>query len=156
MKELPNFEVSGVLAEDQNQINGVPLTFTLSVDAATPDSDWRLYEFLGDDTKRSMKLANVPCFLLGSDSRLAQVDSKADMSFIPLDHESCSKQHAVIQFRNRGDSIKPYVMDLGSSNKTSLNGQVIEPGRYIELRHQDLVVFGKSDSEFFLLNASLT
>ena len=159
VKEVPNFEVSGVLAEDQNQINGVPLIFTISVDSAVPDlskDDWRLFEFAGDDTKRSVKLSGFSCFLFGSDTRLTEGEKSTEISVVLLDHESCSKQHAVIQFRNRGDDIKPYLLDLQSSNKTFLNGTSVEPGRYIELRHQDVIVFGRSDSEFVLLNASLS
>lgn len=154
-KELPNFEVSGVLAEDQNQLNGVALIFSLSIDAEPPESDkcdWRLFEFAGDATARTIKLTGFSCFLFGSETRLGERPSE-NICFVPLTHESCSKQHAVIQFRRRGEAIKPYVMDLDSTNKTLLNGDVLEPGRYVELRHQDILTFGRCHSDFVLMDA---
>ena len=61
------------------------------------------------------------CYLFGRDRKVVDV---------PTDHPSCSKQHAVLQFRLTqkttpdGDvieGIRPYVMDLGSTNGTFLN-----------------------------------
>ena len=54
---------------------------------------------------------------------------------IPLDHPSCSKQHAALQYRlvdyTRSDGSKsrrvtPYVIDLNSANGTYVNNQKIE------------------------------
>ena len=54
---------------------------------------------------------------------------------IPLDHPSCSKQHAALQYRlvdySRPDGSKsrrvtPYVIDLNSANGTYVNNQKIE------------------------------
>ena len=35
--------------------------------------------------------------------------------------------------------VKPYIMDLESTNKTILNGEVIEDARYYELREEDVI-----------------
>jgi smad nuclear-interacting protein 1 len=156
MKEEPNFEVSGLLAEEQNQRNGVALLFTVSPDKMMPDkddSDWRLFEFRGDSNTRSIRLLGHSCFLLGTDKRLENRGSEEDISFIFIDDSTCSKQHAVIQFRRIRDVPVPYIMDLGSTNKTYLNKKSIEPSRYVELRHQDVLTFSQSDTEFVLLNA---
>jgi smad nuclear-interacting protein 1 len=156
-KEEPNFEVSGVLAEAQNQMNGVALNFAISIDAAKPDGtsqDWRLFEFLGESNPRIIKLHNRSCFLFGSDKRLLE-DNSDDLSFTLVAHDSCSKQHAVIQFRSRQGSVKPYMLDLDSTNKTYLNGDTVEAGRYIELRHEDVIRFGRCESEYVLMNAFL-
>ncbi|KAK1583957.1 hypothetical protein Q3G72_028592 [Acer saccharum] len=62
---------------------------------------------------------------------------------IPTDHPSCSKQHAVIQFRQvekekpdgtLSKQVRPYLMDLGSTNLTYLN---------ILLNHKDIMNFLK-------------
>ncbi|GJX33922.1 FHA domain-containing protein DDL, partial [Tanacetum coccineum] len=44
--------------------------------------------------------------------------------------------------------IKPYIMDLGSTNGTFINGNRIEAERYYELMEQDTVKFG--NSSFFV------
>lgn len=62
------------------------------------------------------------------------------VSDVPLDHVTCSKQHAVIQFRHHTKElddgtyvtgIKPYLMDLESTNGTTLNGEKIEATRLV-------------------------
>ena len=157
IKEGPNFEVSGILAEFQNQKNGVPLTFAVSPDAALPNldlNDWRLYEFKGDNNTRTEKLSGYSCFLFGKDRRLVdERPTENDVKFIPVDHPTASRQHAVIQFRSKGGRVIPYLMDLNSTNKSFLNKKPVEPSRYIELRHQDVIKFGQSSREFVLLDA---
>ena len=41
-----------------------------------------------------------------------------------------------------GNRVKPYIIDLGSTNKTFLNGSAIDPQRYYELREKDVLKFG--------------
>lgn len=160
IKEGPNFELSGLLAEEQNSINGVALTFSLPVDSAKPDPsvrDWRLYEFSGDENTRVIKLHDYACFLFGKDSRLVNASIDEELKFVHLNHQMCSRQHAVIQFRRRGaDGVKPYIMDLNSTNKTMLNQKPIEAGKYIELRHQDVLNFGHTDCEYVVLDATVS
>jgi smad nuclear-interacting protein 1 len=73
---------------------------------------------------------------------------------------SISRQHAVVQFRliskmnTEGDyseSIRPYVMDLGSTNGTFLNDEQIESSRYYELLHKDVLRLGHSDRLYVLV-----
>lgn len=67
-------------------------------------------------------------YLVGRDAQVAD---------LVVAHPSCSKQHAVIQFRYTDKkgvmAVRPYVMDLESTNGTFLNGNRIEPSKYIEL-----------------------
>ena len=65
---------------------------------------------------------------------------------IPLDHPSCSKQHAAIQYRSinvtneYGDkttAIKPFIIDLESTNGTKVNEETIPASRYYELKASD-------------------
>lgn len=80
---------------------------------------------------------------------------------IPIDHPSCSKQHAVLQFRflpyerhdgTTGKSVRPYVIDLDSSNGTYVNNNRIDPRRYVELFEKDVLKFGFSTRVYVLLH----
>lgn len=84
---------------------------------------------------------------------------------IPVDHQSCSKQHAAIQHRqivekNEFGDIKkttkwdsrsvewmstvltpkcrPYIIDLESTNGVFVNGEQIPAARYFELKEGDV------------------
>ena len=48
--------------------------------------------------------------------------------------------------------IRPYLMDLGSTNGTYLNSQKLEPQRYVELFERDVLKFGYSSRDFVLLH----
>lgn len=71
----------------------------------------------------------------------------------PVEHPSCSKQHAVLQFRfaekrhewgERRGGVKPYVIDLESANGTRVNGERVPERRFVEVRSGDVVTFGES------------
>jgi smad nuclear-interacting protein 1 len=92
-------------------------------------------------------------YLFGRDRKVADV---------PTDHPSCSKQHAVLQYRKREafdedeglyvNVPTPYVLDLDSVNGTFLNGEKIEARRYYELVEKDTIKFGTSTREYVLLH----
>ena len=42
-------------------------------------------------------------------------------------------------------------MDLGSANKTLLNGRELEDARYYELREKDMIQFGASSRQYVLI-----
>lgn len=94
----PNFERSGLLAKESNNVNGVALKYHEPPEAKKPRNPWRMFVFK-DGKEMGMSLTLTPdmfvlgrqsCYLFGRDR--AVVD-------IPTEHPSCSKQHAVIQFR---------------------------------------------------------
>ncbi|KAK8638337.1 hypothetical protein V6N13_136770 [Hibiscus sabdariffa] len=144
-KQKPTFELSGKLAAETNRVRGVTLLFNEPPDARKPDIRWRLYVFkAGEVLNEPLYIHRQSCYLFGRERRVVDV---------PTDHSSCSKQHAVIQFRQvekdqpDGTSIKqvrPYIMDLGSTNKTFINDNPIEPQCYYELIEKDTIKFGNS------------
>eukprot|EP01038_Epipyxis_sp_PR26KG_P010432 gene10432-14013_t len=161
----PDFGLSGALAKDKitgNTVNGVVLKWTEPLDSAKPTLQWRLYVFKEDKIVETLFIHRKSCYLIGRDNRVADVI---------VAHPSCSKQHAVIQFREKRNKtggsiglynesdfesgeIVPYLMDLGSPHKTFLNGKEIEDARYYQLKVKDCIKFGGSTREYILLNDS--
>ncbi|PPR99454.1 hypothetical protein GOBAR_AA21210 [Gossypium barbadense] len=144
-KQKPTFELSGKLAAETNRVRGVTLLFNEPPDARKPDIRWRLYVFkAGEVLNEPLYIHRQSCYLFGRERRVADV---------PTDHPSCSKQHAVIQFRQvekeqpdgtLTKQVRPYIMDLGSTNKTFINDNPVEPQRYYELFEKDTIKFGNS------------
>jgi smad nuclear-interacting protein 1 len=94
VKEKPNFKPSGLLAKESNSVNGVALKYVAPQDGRTPPESptYHLYSF-----KEGAKIPKIyeltkGYYLIGRDEKV--VDIKTD-------DETCSKQHAVIQFRER-------------------------------------------------------
>ncbi|KAL6135283.1 hypothetical protein ACLB2K_067511 [Fragaria x ananassa] len=114
---------------------------------------WWVYVFKGgEEVNRPVKIYRKSCYPFGRERRVADV---------PIDHPSYSKQHAVIQFRQVEEEgadgtllkeVKPHIVDLGSTNKTFVNGVAIEPRRYYELVEKDMIKFGNSSREYVLLH----
>ncbi|XP_022976537.1 FHA domain-containing protein DDL [Cucurbita maxima] len=152
-KDKPSFELSGKLAAETNRVRGITLLFNEPPDARKPDVRWRLYVFkAGEVLNEPLYIHRQSCYLFGRERRVAD---------IPTDHPSCSKQHAVIQFRQvekeksdgtMSKQVRPYLMDLGSTNKTYINESAIEPQRYYELFEKDTLKFGNSSREYVLLH----
>lgn len=130
-------------------VKGVALKYHEPPEARKPTKNWRLYVFKGDEqvgeclcchnelTPDLVQIYNQSCYLVGRDTVVTD---------ITVAHPSCSKQHAVIQFRQLttkneyGDTkseIKPYLLDLDSTNGSYVNGQEIPKSRYYELRASD-------------------
>ena len=48
-------------------------------------------------------------------------------------------------------SDRPYIIDLESANGTSINGDLISPSRYYELKENDIVKFGFSTRDYVII-----
>ena len=148
----PNFSLSGKLAEETNTFRGVVIKYTEPAEARMPKKRWRLYPFKGDETLPTLYIHRQSAYLIGRDRVVTD---------FPVYHPSCSKQHAVLQYRlvdthNKEGlkcrQIKLYIIDLNSTNGTYLNNKRIEPQRYIEMKATDMIRFGFSSREYILLN----
>lgn len=151
-KPKPVFEKSGLL-RDAALTNeaGVVNMYVACEDSAMPNKKWVLIPLKGEEVLETIPLHRQEWYLIGKDR---------DVVHIPSDHPSCSRQHAVIQFRRRvseneyGErtvAVVPYVMDLGSTNGTFLNKIRLDKMRYVELRHKDMLQFAGSSREYILL-----
>ncbi|KAF5099126.1 hypothetical protein D0Z00_001790 [Geotrichum galactomycetum] len=117
-------------------------------------SQYRLVRFVKRDNTpvENIRLDQQTSYLVGTDPVLCH---------IPLSNtKSAEEQHAVIQYRLKvsmdkyGDThrqIKPYLIDLDSEDGTALNGDLIPSSRYVELRHKDLLEFGKDGHEYVFI-----
>jgi len=148
-----NMAVSGKLLEDTNVVNGVVVKYSEPAEARKPKTKWRLYVFKGDEELPILYIHRQSAYLLGRDRKVAD---------IPLDHPSCSKQHAALQYRlvdytrrdtgAPGKRVTPYVIDLNSANGTFVNNQKIESQKYVQLLEKDVLKFGFSSREYVMLH----
>lgn len=144
-KEKTNFYKSPNLSED------VVVNYTEPPEARKPNRRWRLYIFKDDERLPFIPMHQKSAYLFGRDRRIAD---------IPIDNLSCSKQHAVCQYRlidymrldgTSARRISPYIMDLDSSNGTYVNNSMVEPQQYHELFERDVINFGYSSRDYVLL-----
>lgn len=158
-KEKPNFKTTGALARHANRVEGTNVSLKYHEPAEArkppPSQPWRMFVFKGDKVMDTIELWRKSCWLLGRSHQVVDY---------VLEHPSSSGQHAVIQFRyaqkvvedefgvksTRG-KVKPYVIDLESSNGTELNGKTIDASRYFELRDRDILKFAGSEREYVVM-----
>lgn len=89
-KEKPNLGLSGNLAKDTNTFNGVVIKYNEPSEARKPKKRWRLYCFKNDTELPFYPMHRQSAYLFGRNRLIAD---------IPIDHPSCSQQHAVFQYR---------------------------------------------------------
>jgi smad nuclear-interacting protein 1 len=148
---------SGLLAAETNTVKAVDGTSTVlkynePPEARKPVLGWRLYVFKDAEQVELLHIHRQSAYLIGRDRLVAD---------IAVDHPSCSKQHAAIQYRHVQEKdefgtskgvIKPFVIDLESTNKTFVNDEAIPPARYYELIAGDVIKFGLSTREYVILH----
>ncbi|GLB38550.1 putative SMAD FHA domain-containing protein [Lyophyllum shimeji] len=160
-KAKPNFKPSGLLAAETNTVKTADGTTTVlkynePPEARKPTVGWRLYVFKGSEQVELLHIHRQSAYLIGRDRLVADIS---------VDHPSCSKQHAVIQYRHIqqknefGDTkslTKPFIIDLESTNGTLVNDETIPAARYYELKAGDVIKFGQSTREYVLLHDEAT
>lgn len=156
--EKADFGLSGALAQDKaagTVYKGVTLKWSEPPEARMPSRRWRAYVFKnGAEVEAPLHLHKSSAYLFGRERKVADV---------PVDHPSCSSQHAVLQYRQvtlpaepgslapPQRVVKPYIMDLESTNGTFLNGRRIDGSRYYEVKSGDVLRFGLSTREYVLV-----
>lgn len=135
-----DFKPSGILGKYESRKNGEVLLYCEPLDGCKPIYHWQLFRFIGDESV-SFDLNLKSHFSIGRDSE----------SDVLLEHASISKQHAVIQFRNRKGEGIPFIIDLNSKYGCQLNGNRIDSARFVQLKHKDLISFGTLDDDFILI-----
>ncbi|XP_060524246.1 smad nuclear interacting protein 1 [Cylas formicarius] len=151
-KEKPNFGLSGKLTEETNTYRGVVIKYSEPPEARKPKRRWRLYPFKGEKALQTLYIHRQSGYLIGRDRKIVD---------LPVDHPSCSKQHAALQYRlvpftrddgSTGKKVRPYLIDLESANGTYINDKRMDPKKYYELMEKDVIKFGFSSREYVLLH----
>lgn len=151
-KEKPNFGLSGKLTEETNKFNGIVIKYAEPAEAKKPKRRWRFYPFKGETALPTLFIHRQSAYLIGRDRKICD---------LAIDHPSCSKQHAALQYRlvpyekddgSSGKRVRPYIIDLESSNGTFVNNKKIEHKKYVELLEKDVIKFGFSSREYVLLH----
>lgn len=158
-KEKPNFKTTGALAKAANRVEGTKISLKYNEPPEArkppPSQPWRIFVFKGEDVVDTIEIWQKSCWLLGRSHEVVDY---------VLEHPSSSGQHAVIQFRyiqktiedefgvkTKRGKVKPYIIDLESSNGTELNGEPVEASRYFELRDKDILKFAGSEREYVVM-----
>lgn len=151
-KQKPNFGLSGKLTEETNTYKGVVIKYSEPPEARKPRRRWRLYPFKGEKALQTLYIHRQSAYLIGRERKIAD---------LPVDHPSCSKQHAALQYRlvqftrddgSSGKRVRPYIIDLESANGTFVNNKKIDVKKYVELLERDVIKFGFSSREYVLLH----
>lgn len=155
-KQKPNFGNTGKLAAASNTVQtggqSIVLKYHEPAEARKQSAKhrWRMYVFKDAEIVETIELAEQSCWLFGREAAVVDV---------LIEHPSCSKQHAVIQFRyiekrnefgDKTGKVRPYVLDLESANKTQVNDHAIPEAKYVELRDKDVIRFGHSSREYVM------
>ncbi|CAH00582.1 Pml1p [Kluyveromyces lactis] len=170
---LPIFEPSGLLELESHQKKGIQLKHVEPKDAISPHDFYKKlkvpkwdqirYELVvyrkgvkGEVSKT--KLHDKSCYIIGRGlgQSLRRFESDGEeiiLADIPIQEESCSKEHCAVQFRQVGESLIPYLIDLDSSNGTCLNDSAVPSARYIELKSSDIIHVSEdpNDSDYELI-----
>lgn len=151
-KDKPNFGLSGKLTEETNKVNGIVIKYAEPPEAKKPKRRWRFYPFKGETALPTLYIHRQSAYLIGRDRKICD---------LAVDHPSCSKQHAALQYRlvpyeredgSTGKRVRPYILDLESANGTFVNNKKIDSKKYVELLEKDVVKFGFSSREYVLLH----
>ncbi|KAJ1507137.1 hypothetical protein HMI54_004448, partial [Coelomomyces lativittatus] len=88
--EKPNFNVTGKLTQAMKTIDGTVLKYSEPIEAEKPNQKFCIVVFKENTCLSTIYLHRKTFYLFGRDRTIVDV---------PTEHPSCSKQHAVIQFR---------------------------------------------------------
>ncbi|ORZ38214.1 hypothetical protein BCR44DRAFT_34013 [Catenaria anguillulae PL171] len=155
--EKPSFVPSGTLnlaATTVTLASGrqVQLKYSPPSDASAPaPNTWALFICKHDKALATIELEPTRTRGAGDTKTYWMLGRDPEQADVLVDSPSVSGQQAVVQFRRGGT---PYLLDLESTNGTYLNGDKVEPARYVELKSKDVVRFGASKREIMVLDVS--
>lgn len=140
--ERPNYSNSDSLLKDVNTVAGIVLKYSEPLDARKTTDKLRLYVYKDKKELEILFISHQSAYLIG----------REPICDVPVQHPSCSKQHAALQYRLRKNGeVLLYIIDLDSVNGTFVNGTKIPCSRYYQLLVGDVLKFGSSTREYVLI-----
>ena len=128
------------IAEDLGKIEAHPEP------PSSPTNSWISLHLM--DSGKILPLATRNEFTLGRLSEGQPIMPDIDLTPYQAYASGVSRLHAVV----KRDSSRIFVMDLGSSNGTYLNGRRLNPHMEEDLKHGDVVALGKLKIQVLLRN----
>lgn len=113
---------------------------------SSPTNSWISLHLM--DSGKILPLATRNEFTLGRLSEGQPIMPDIDLTPYQAYASGVSRLHAVV----KRDSERIFVMDLGSSNGTYLNGRRLNPHMEEDLKHGDVVALGKLKIQVLLRN----
>jgi hypothetical protein len=113
---------------------------------SSPTNSWISLHLM--DSGKILPLATRNEFTLGRLSEGQPIMPDIDLTPYQAYASGVSRLHAVV----KRDSSRIFVMDLGSSNGTYLNGRRLNPHMEEDLKHGDVVALGKLKIQVLLRN----
>jgi len=113
---------------------------------SSPTNSWISLHLM--DSGKILPLATRNEFTLGRLSEGQSIMPDIDLTPYQAYASGVSRLHAVV----KRDSSRIFVMDLGSSNGTYLNGRRLNPHMEEDLKHGDVVALGKLKIQVLLRN----
>ena len=143
---IDDYKPSGNLYKNIKTKDGRRLNYAEPSDAQKPTDVWKMYSFDGkDEPSESIELHDHSFYIIGRDKDNVDVYN---------DDKKMEGQQAVIQFRQHGNEVFPYIIDITKESKTIINKRRIESNQYVELLHEDMIRFEGCVKEYIILNKS--
>jgi len=114
---------------------------------SSPVNSWISLHLM--DSGKILPLASRTEFTMGRLSEGQPIMPDIDLTPYQAYASGVSRLHAVV----KREASRTFVMDLGSSNGTYVNGRRINPHTEEELKHGDVVALGKLKIQVLLRNA---
>ena len=132
----------------EDQLSGVPDDLKITSSLPKDYDAWASIHLV--DSGQILPLAERAEFTLGRISEAQPIMPDIDLTPYQAYASGVSRLHAVL----RREREQVYVMDLGSSNGTYLNGKRLQPNTAHDIRHGDLISLGKLKIQVLLENPS--
>jgi hypothetical protein len=146
--QLDGVETLTTKAVTQDQITDDLKKKSTSVEPpSSPANSWISLHLM--DSGKILPLASRTEFTMGRLSEGQPIMPDIDLTPYQAYASGVSRLHAVV----KREANRTFVMDLGSSNGTYLNGRRLNPHTEEELKHGDVVALGKLKIQVLLRNA---